>query len=140
MDAHKEKKIAGNFSYSADFLDSFLFEGKIRFLNGSFEGYISEDEFTDVTNEKVFVKGFIDGDHISFVKTYPFSYYLSEDECEIIFNPNIKGHEVIYDGYLNLVTDEFEGNWEIKIKEEKIREDVFEINLEVGFFKLKIYD
>ncbi len=139
-DEQLEKKINGAFSYSNDFIDSFLFEGKIVMINGSFEGSISEEEFTDVTNEKVYIKGFIDGDHISFVKSYPFSYYLSEDETEIVFDPYKKGHDVIYDGYLNTQSNEFEGNWEIKIKEEKLYHGKYEINLEVGFFKLEIND
>ena len=140
MDEPIEKKIKGVFSYSNDFIDSFSFEGNIVLIDGSFEGYVSEEEFTEVTNEKVYIKGFIDGDHISFVKTYPFSYYLSDDEIEIVFDSNNKGHDVIYDGYLNIHSNEFEGNWEIKIKEEKLHHGKYEINLEVGFFKLEIND
>ncbi|HYG15944.1 MAG TPA: hypothetical protein VEC12_09345 [Bacteroidia bacterium] len=80
--------------------------------NGVIEGTSQDTEGEGVVGEPATVKGFIEGDMISFVKTYPCKYFYDEDG-NLIKDAEAGPHEVTYVGYFNSGTLSFTGNWEI---------------------------
>ena len=81
----------------------------------------SDDMFTAVGIDKdgvgmspdlAKIKGFLDGDKISFVKQYEFSHYASGDGKTIVDNNN-PGHEINYFGTYDAVNNLFYGDWDI---------------------------
>ncbi len=81
----------------------------------------NEDTFTAVGIDKsgvgmssdlAKIRGFLDGDTISFVKQYEFSHYASEDGNTIIDKNNV-GHEINYFGTYDSTSDLFYGDWDI---------------------------
>jgi hypothetical protein len=81
--------------------------------NLSFTGTVWEDEFSEISGKLVSVRGFIDGDHISFVKKYPCKYEFDEN-LEVVLDIDKPGHEVIYDGYWNEELENWTGEWYIQ--------------------------
>lgn len=69
----------GKYAYTFDENTQFYsFEIEANYEDGSFEGTVYEEEFSGFTKDLVHVKGFIEGELISFVKTYPY-YYAIDD-------------------------------------------------------------
>lgn len=115
-----QKNWIGEYGYSfeAESDKIFSFEILAQLNDGSFQGTVFEEEFSGFTDDLVAVKGFIEEDFISFVKTYPY-YYASNENGEIVVDREKKGHEVVYEGYFNFDTGEWIGEWEILMHEEK---------------------
>lgn len=124
----------GKYTYEEGFpIDaSFDFELKVQYNDGSFDGIAIEEEFTKLSGESAHVKGFIEEDYISFVKTYPFKFEEQEDGT-VVIDRNERGHKVEYDGYFNSEQNRWEGNWNIVSDEIKIFADEYEI-FEKGFW------
>ncbi len=127
---HIEKHYSwkGKYAYEEGFPieDSFDFELKVQYNEGSFHGIAIEEEFTKLSGETASVKGFIDGDHISFFKQYPFKFEELEDGITIIDRQE-RGHTVVYDGYFSIEKNRWEGHWEITFDEIKILNEEYEI-------------
>lgn len=79
-----------------------------------FSGTVWEDEFYALSQTFVKVQGFIEGDHISFVKTYPFDYG-SDEDGKVSIDKTKPGHDVVYDGEWDQTTKSWKGTWEIEI-------------------------
>lgn len=79
----------------------------------NFIGTVWEEEFSGITGKLVSVRGFIDEDHISFVKKYPCKYE-SNENFEVAIDMDKPGHEVIYDGYWNEELENWSGEWYIQ--------------------------
>ena len=99
-----------------------------------FEAEFSQDEdtFTAVGIDKdgagmspdlAKIKGFLDGDRISFVKQYEFSHYASGDGKTIIDNNN-PGHEINYFGAYDSINNMFYGDWDITTRPKGFGYDV----------------
>lgn len=129
----------GQYSYNQIFdeNESFDFELKVHLENGSFIGYATEFEFAELTGGALpSIKGFFEDDHISFIKKYPYKYD-SDLNGYAIIDKNQKGHEVVYDGFLNAELAIWEGTWEIIIEEEKIGKGVYRTYSDVGSWRMK---
>lgn len=127
----------GKYSYDQDFDEesTFDFTLKVSYNDASFEGIALEEEFTGLTGEHATVKGFIDAEHISFVKKYPFKYE-EQDDGSIIFDREQKGHEVVYDGYFNSELGIWAGDWEITYDEVKMSHGKYQESLIIGFWQM----
>jgi len=56
------------------------FELQITLEDGSFGGIATDPEFSKLSIVPVLVKGQLEGDHIRFIKTYPFWYGVGGNE------------------------------------------------------------
>lgn len=119
----------GKFSYNPEeygVVEDVDFELYVELNNGKFSGKVYDNEFRELCNELAIVKGFIDEDRIHFVVTYPVSYSVDEND-EVQIDASKKGHDVIYNGFLNPILQKWEGEWEI-LEEEPIEgsDDVYQ--------------
>ena len=81
--------------------------------NFSFTGTINEEQNEYSVPLEATIKGFIDDDFISFVKTYPKKPILKEfGKTEIIFE-NSK-LEIEHEGFVDVENNSIYGNWYIK--------------------------
>jgi hypothetical protein len=99
---HKGDEFQVSFSMVVEFNDKM-----------SFKGSVWEDEFTKLSGKQLVVKGYIDEDHISFVKKYP-CYYASDENGKRFIDESKLGHEVIYDGYWDENSRKWIGEWEVE--------------------------
>lgn len=114
-----KKTWIGEYRYSFD--DSSQgcsFEINAIYSKGSFEGTVYEEEFSGLTGDLVHVKGFIDDDLISFIKTYPY-FFGTDDDDNIVVDKQLKGHFVEYEGRFDEEKGCWSGNWEIVVYEER---------------------
>jgi hypothetical protein len=134
----KKKNWIGKYGYLYDDAenDFYSFEINATIEKGSFEGTVFEEEFSGATGNLVAVKGFIDGDFISFVKTYPYCYWKDEKD-EIIIDEKFPGGEVIYSGSFDENTGVWKGEWEIEISAVSVDEEVDSIEMMVGVWEMK---
>ena len=91
----------------------------LSFENNSFSGFSVDRETKTLFREgDVRVKGFIDGQLISFVKKYPYNYFFNEEtsRCEIDYS--VKNHEVEYQGYFYPEKKKYEGTYRVVIGSE----------------------
>lgn len=127
----------GFYCYSNELTDDrFGFEIEADYLNGSFRGTFTEDEFTSLTGCGGSVSGFIEHRHISFVKKYPFGYDEQADGL-ILIDEHQEGHEVVYDGYFDEEKGVWEGSWEIVVEEIEINEAEYELIVDTGYWQMK---
>ena len=103
----------------------------------TFNGVVWEEEFTGITGKLLTVKGFIDEDHISFVKKYPCAYEYDE-LGKIIIDESRKGHEVIYDGYWDENTGAWTGEWEVEGETEVFHFNEIKTHVFIGCFEMKM--
>lgn len=118
----------GKFSHDeADYgiLDDVEFELHVNLDQGSFSGTATDPEFSELCKLPIHVNGFVDGDHISFVKVYPFWYGLDENDV-LYLDETKKEHRVEYDGYYDPNVNQWTGHWEILIDETKVEFEVYE--------------
>jgi hypothetical protein len=103
----------GYFAYRSGETDevrvSFLLEAEEN--QGSFRGTVSDTETTELFEKgTVSVKGFIEDDLISFVKTYPRSYFKNENgDCEV--SDSSKPHAIEYIGYWDEEGQKYRGKY-----------------------------
>ncbi len=115
----------------------FLFRMEVELdKNFSFNGTVWEEEFTEMSGKHLSVKGFIDNDHISFVKQYPCLYKIDE-KWKVNIDVSKRGHAVIYDGYWDESIGSWIGEWEVEGESEfllfgRIRTEIF-----IGNFEMK---
>jgi hypothetical protein len=105
----------------------------------SFNGTVWEDEFSGITGKHLSVKGFIDEDHISFVKQYPCLYEYDADG-KIIIDESQLGHEVIYDGYWNEEYGNWSGEWEVECETEVFQFDKIKTSVFIGAFEMNMVE
>lgn len=105
----------------------------------SFKGTVWEDEFSGITGKLLTVKGFIDEDHISFVKKYPCSYEFDENG-KIIIDESKRGHEVIYDGYWDDENKNWTGEWEVEGETVTLHFNMIKTNVFLGKFELNMME
>jgi hypothetical protein len=129
----------GKYCYEEEFNDSksFAFELKIDCTANEFQGISIEEEFTTLTNDSPTVNGFIDNDHISYTLQYPYQFDIAEDGSTII-DRSKPGHEVIYEGYFNAETGNWEGEWEIEVDEIKLAQELYQTHSISGSWKMKM--
>lgn len=58
------------------------------------------------------IKGFLDGNDISFVKQYEYSHYVTDDG-ETVVDKSDKGHDINYFGTYDSLNNLFYGDWDI---------------------------
>lgn len=130
----------GQFRYDkADygFDDVVNFELQVEFVNGSLKGIATDPEFAELSDLPVTVKGFIEGDHISFIKSYPLKYE-SDENGKSFINESTKGHDVVYDGYFDPTVNKWIGHWEIIADEIKVDLEVYQQLYVGGNWELQI--
>ena len=116
---------------------SFGFRMKIELdAKLNFTGTIWEDEFSRISGKSITVRGFIDDDHISFVKKYPCKYE-SNENLEVVIDKDKPGHEVIYDGYWNEELENWSGEWEIEGDIELFHINQIKTSVYIGRFEMK---
>lgn len=128
----------GKYGYLYDDAETeyFPFEINVTLEKGSFEGTVYEEEFSRTTGDLIAIKGFIDDDFISFVKTFPYGYWKDENN-NVIIDENISGHEVIYQGYFDQKKGVWSGEWEIEIEREIINDNNYNVQIMVGVWEMK---
>lgn len=83
-----------------------------QYNNGVFSGKIIDWDGVGAEGEVAIVEGFLEGNLISFKKTY--AHYLEIDEWGNSFvAEDIPGHTVFYEGSFNKELNQFDGKWEI---------------------------
>lgn len=133
-----KKTWIGKYGYLYDNAESdfYSFEINATLEKGSFEGTVFEEEFSGATGDLVAVKGFIDGDFISFVKTYPYGYWRDEDD-KVIVDKDVSGSDVTYQGNFDSDTGVWKGDWEIEISVDPIIEGTDDIQVVVGVWEMQ---
>jgi len=101
----------------------------------NFHGIVWEDEFSGITEKHLTVKGFIDEDHISFVKQYPCAYEFDHEGNSIV-DESRRGHSVIYDGYLDEESGIWTGEWEIEGETQLLPLGGIETEIFLGRFEM----
>ncbi len=83
-----------------------------KFDNGEFSGRVIDWDGFGVDGEISKVKGFIEGDIISFIKEYD-KMHIIDDFGNCSVQEGVKGYKVVYEGRYNKDKNYFEGDWEI---------------------------
>lgn len=84
----------------------------LLFEQNSFSGFGVDRESKSLFKEgDVRIKGFIDGDLISFIKVYPYNYFFNEETSRFEIDYSIKNHTVEYLGYFQRETQKYEGTY-----------------------------
>ncbi len=102
----------------------------------SFAGKVWEEEFFELTKAFIDVEGFIEGNLISFVKTYPFQYDYDENMNALIDRTK-PGHQVIYEGIWDENSNSWKGEWEIELEVTQVSFEVDNVISEVNRFEMK---
>lgn len=115
-----EKHWIGQYGYSFENPEeeSCAFEIKVNYTNGSFQGTAWEAIFSENCDLPIHVKGFIEDDLISFIKTYP-CLYAEDEEGTTFIDENLPGHQVVYQGYFDEESGNWSGQWEIILSGER---------------------
>lgn len=135
-----EQKIwIGHYNYRLEdeISENHNFEIHANLDDGSFSGVAIEEEFTQLTGDKPTVKGFIEDDMISFVKSYPYLFETDENGKQII-DKSIRGHQVEYEGYFEEDKGSWSGTWEIHFGEQKIDIGNYEFQFIMGEWSMKL--
>ena len=136
-----KKNWIGKYGYSFEEGNEWYFSFEINadYANGSFEGFASEEEFTGYTNDLVHVKGFIEGDLISFMKTYPYLFEMDDNGYAHI-DKSQRGHCVAFQGSFDEETGGWSGEWEIVFSEvrDKSESGTFLIKYLFGPWDMKL--
>ncbi|XOV68314.1 MAG: hypothetical protein ACFHU9_03875 [Fluviicola sp.] len=113
------------------------FEIHAELVSGSFHGKVSEEEFTKLTGDKATVKGFVENDFISFVKTYPYAWWIEDEQYWI--NKELPGHDCNYRGFYSEADQEWSGEWEVITEKGRIGnyQEEFEAIVLTGSWKMK---
>lgn len=106
-------------------LDDVNFELYVDLKLGSFSGNATDPEYIELCKLPIHVEGFVDGDHISFVKIYPFWYGLDENDV-LYLDETKKEHRVEYDGYFDPDVNKWTGHWEVIIDEVQVEFEIYE--------------
>lgn len=134
------KNWVGEYAYNyEDDTSHYSFEIIAEWKDGSFEGTVYEQEFSGITNDVVHVKGFVEGDLISFVKTYPYLFGTDEKGL-LIIDKGLRGHQVVYGGNFDKNTGIWSGDWEIIMHEEKnkLEPETYKIESMFGPWNMKL--
>lgn len=80
----------GAYCYKEEFDDSDChgFDLRVTVDDDEFYGTAPDQEFTSLTGDVATVEGFIEGDHISFTKKYPYLYILEDDGTFVSISRN----------------------------------------------------
>lgn len=105
----------------------------------NFIGTVWEEEFSCISGKHLSVKGYIDEDHISFVKQYPclFEY---DEKGNVIIDESKSGHHVIYDGYWDETNSNWIGEWEVEGENEVFKFDMIKTRVYLGKFEMKMLE
>ena len=100
----------------------------------NFTGAVWEEEFSGITGKKLTVKGYIDEDHISFVKQYPCLYEYDENG-KVLIDDSQPGHDVLYDGYWDKSEGKWNGEWEVEGETEVFTNEIIQTRVYLGKFE-----
>lgn len=89
------------------------FELDLTFSDGSFEGTCTDEALKDILHEPISIRGFTDGNKISFIKSYPVKYYWNRTGNSYVADKS-PGHEVEYYGEYDEKSGNFKGTWQIE--------------------------
>lgn len=103
----------------------------------NFSGTVWDEEFSSITGLKSSVKGYINEDHISFVKQYPCLYSWDETGKVVIDNSK-SGHQVIYNGYWNNSEGKWIGEWEVEGETEVFTNEMIKTQVYLGKFEMRM--
>lgn len=113
----------GTFSYNEEEYgpqEDVAFELFIQVNNGKISGVCYDEEFRDYHKDALpKVTGRIEDFNIYFTVSYPVGFSI-DDEKNLIYDPNEKGHEVHYAGIFESKENRWFGIWEILPSEETI--------------------
>jgi hypothetical protein len=130
----------GEFSYGPEY-GADLTKEKVSFvlklidINKQFEGECTDEQGVGASSYPASIRGFVEGNFISFIKQYPVSHYLDE-EGETHLDYRHPHPEIHYTGYYNESTQAFAGKWEM-IYEQQISDGGFLEYLLTGQWKMK---
>jgi hypothetical protein len=109
---------SGFFEYGSGYEEGIVGEKvKVMYLidsynDGEFTGKSTDVEGIGANLEEAELKGFIEGSFISFVLQYP--YYYTFDENQNSIEDKTRPHPpVVYEGYYDIKTNSFKGEWEL---------------------------
>lgn len=105
----------------------------------SFMGAVWEEEFTRISGKKLSVKGYIDGDHISFVKQYP-CHYGYDENGKVFVDDTQRGHDVIYDGYWDEERGIWSGEWEVEGELLVFNNEMIQSRVYIGKFEMHMVE
>lgn len=105
------------------------FTMKVSFQGNSFQGTRIDDETKSVINEPVRVKGFLEGDFISFTIDYPCNYYIDPDTGQTILLEDEPHPGVVYEGFFDKTIQTYKGEYQVVIEE--LRKGVFQDDFDV---------
>jgi hypothetical protein len=103
----------------------------------NFNGSAWEAEFSRLSGKELTVRGFVDGEHISFVKTYPCGFTVDAFGQSIIL-PDERGHEVLYDGYWDHAMEMWTGEWEVEGETLVFSPTEIKVQVFTGYFEMKM--
>lgn len=115
MDDHQlSGKWVGAYSYGEEYEEpmkgkTVAFEMEITIVNGIIKGECSDGEAAAYFNQPATIEGSVNGQSISFIKSYP--HYWQHEKDGPRFLPKLPSQQISYAGIL--VNDRFEGEWEI---------------------------
>ena len=106
--------------------------------NGSISGICIDFETKEYFAEPITVSGFIDKDFISFIKQYPFFYFIDE-QGQVIVDRTKSHPEITYSGEFNPETNAFFGEWDVIVDSQKLGDGYFVDSL-TGTWTMKRID
>ncbi len=113
---HKSEIWKGHFTYldgyDEDMYRSVEFTVEINIEDSVFTGYSWDEESRSSFNSPAKIKGFFDGDTVSFVMSYPCLYYKNENG-QIELDKSKKHPEIHYYGRLSQDGKKISGEWEM---------------------------
>ena len=120
--AHSKQVWKGIFTYQDGYedIDQYIevdFTMILNFTEDTFIGTSTDSESEKAFNKPALVKGFIDGDKISFVLKYPCSYFKDENG-KIVLDENSEHPDIHYLGYFDEDKKSVSGTWEMTIYSE----------------------
>lgn len=91
-----------------------VFIADITVEDGILSGTSEEQVTRELMGRPATLSGFVEGDVISFIKQYPYYYYLGDDG-EIKVDVSREHPPVHYSGMFDAATGIFSGEWEIEV-------------------------
>jgi hypothetical protein len=112
-------KWAGTIIYGAGYPDDIMgreltFELTIHESDGDITGSGRDIAGCGINPSESFIRGFVDGEIISFIKHYKSAGYFDEDGGSLIIE-NEPSLDITYNGEFNADTNQYEGDWDILI-------------------------
>ena len=132
-------KWTGEYKYGGEYPEiegtTVAFEIQMTEQDGIISGTCIDEDTKEIFKDPIKIKGFIDGNVISFIKTYPYYYFLDKDG-KIVIDNSMPPHSVSYSGSLNDRKDSCAGDWEITADSQTFGEFIID-DIMTGTWKME---